>query len=731
MGTDRPIMEPQNQSSPVGLLETSPPREVFRSHLELRRVPSVLLLCLLTVVLLLISFPPFDCWYVGYFALVPWGLAMCGGVRRKWTLGAGWLTGLIFWAGSVYWLVFPTVVGYVGGVLYLSVYWLIASGVVRSSMRRGLPMWFVLPVIWVGIEYIRSWAIAFPWFFLSQTQYSCVTLIQISDITGQYGVSFFVAMVNGVLIDVLSSPLFTTSSRGPRINRNIMLGFCVVLVTGAGMLLYGAYRLGQKTTTPGPVIGVVQEAIPITLSGRGVSADEIFGMHLKRSLEFTGENCDVVIWPETMLPNGLNKEMLDLDVESLDDEHIRSIAANLWGLKVTRENPPEKLRFYLEKTIGKWGTNQNYKSAGIELLSGYVTPVQLEAMDPDAVRSFADVLLDKNLIRDVSDSVLRGWLRLFVHNADVSTLSDEDICSVYGMLTERGAGEIVSLSRQQKIVAVRATIAAMSKTKTLNVQRAMVELCSLVVGCPIIAGGSTIHHNDSPTGWRDSWEPRNSVLMFEFEQNDLPVYAKMHLVPFSEYVPLKYSYPKIHKILRWFVPEVMPQLRPGEQYTRFEIRRGQNKWELITPVCFEGSVSRLCRKMVNSAPKDNLVMANLSNDGWFVYEGSDGQFVGTTEQAQHLCHYVFRAVENRIPVVRSVNTGISAMIDSDGKIKSILELRAGEYRKRTMVTGVMKVNVSVDSRRSVYSRIGDVFAIMVLLTAFGVICCFFWKKTNE
>ena len=656
---------------------------------------------------------------------------MFGGVRCKWTLVAGWLTGLVFWAGSVYWLVFPTVVGYIGGVVYLSVYWLIASGLVRSSMRRGFPMWFVLPVIWVGIEYIRSWVICFPWFFLSQTQYSCVELIQISDITGQYGVSFFVGMVNGIIIDILSSPLFTTSPRGPRINRNIVIGFCIVLLTGAGMLIYGAYRLGQKTTTPGPVIGVVQEAIPITLSGRGVDADEVFAMHLKRSLEFIGENCDVVIWPETMLPNGLNMEMLNLNVDSLDDENIRSIAANLWGLKITRENPPEKLQFYLGKTIGKWGTNHNYKTAGIELLSGYVTPAQLESMDSSAVMLLGGVLLGEKNTKGVSNSVLRGWLRLLVHNADVSTLSDEDIHSVYGMLKGQGAEEIVPLSRRQKIVAVRATIAAMSKTKTLNVQRAMVELCSLVVGCPIIAGGSTIHHNDSPTGWRDLWEPRNSVMMFEFEKDSLPVYSKMHLVPFSEYVPMKYSCPKIHKILRWFVPEVMPQLCPGEQYTRFEIRRGQKTWELITPVCYEGSVSRLCRQMVNSAPKGDLVMANLSNDGWFVYEGSDNQFVGTTEQAQHLCHYVFRAVENRIPVVRSVNTGISAMIDSDGKIKSILELSTGKYRKRTMITGIMKVNTSVDSRRSMYNRIGDAFAIVVLLVAIGVICCFFWKKTNE
>ncbi|MCK5113310.1 MAG: hypothetical protein KAR11_00925 [Phycisphaerae bacterium] len=731
MGTDTNVKTRRGASGSMGLLETSPPREVFCSHLELRRVPSVLLLCLLTVVLLLISFPPFDCWFAAYFALVPWGLAMFGGVRRNWTLAAGWLTGLVFWAGSVYWLFFPTPVGYAGAVVYLSLYWLIASGMVRTSIRRALPMWFVLPVIWVGIEYIRSLVICFPWFFLSQTQHSCTSLIQISDITGQYGVSFFVAMVNGVIIDALSAPLFKISSRGPRINRNIATGFFAVLLTLAAMLSYGAYRLGQNTTTPGPVVGVVQEAVPITLSGRGVPIDEIFAMHLKRSLEFIGEDCDVIIWPETMLPPGLNTELLMVNVNDLDDDSVRAIAANLWGLRTTRENSPAKLRFYLTRAIGRWGGAQSYKIAAIKLLNGYVTPAQLEAIDPNAVRLIAAVLLGEQNTRNVSDSQLRGWCRLFVRNADTSTLSDADISSVYAMLNIPPREDITGLSHQQKIIAVRGTIAAMSKLKSLNIQRAITELCSLVVGCPIIAGGSSIHLNDSPTGWRDSWELRNSVMMFEFQAPLQPVYSKMHLVPFSEYVPFKYSAPKIHKILRWFVPEVMQQLSPGEDCTRFEIRRGDSKWEMITPVCFEGSVAGLCRKMVNAAPKGNLVMANLSNDGWFVYKGRDGQYVGTTEQSQHLCHYVFRAIENRIPVVRSVNTGISTMIDSNGKIKSILELRTEKYRKRTMVTGVMKVHTAVDTRRSIYSSIGDVFAVAVLVAIAGVISCFYWKKKNE
>jgi apolipoprotein N-acyltransferase len=161
----------------------------------------------------------------------------------------------------------------------------------------------------------------------------------------------------------------------------------------------------------------------------------------------------------------------------------------------------------------------------------------------------------------------------------------------------------------------------------------------------------------------------------------------------------------------------MPQINPGQVLTRFTLRRGDQEWEFATPICYEGTMGRLCRRLVNAGPKGNLVLANLSNDGWFVYRRGDGPHRGTTEHAQHLVHSVFRAIENRVPVVRAVNTGISSMIDSNGRIQSVLELRLEEYRKRTMVAGALQGKVLVDKRRSLYSLCGDVFALVLCVVA--------------
>ena len=210
------------------------------------------------------------------------------------------------------------------------------------------------------------------------------------------------------------------------------------------------------------------------------------------------------------------------------------------------------------------------------------------------------------------------------------------------------------------------------------------------------------------------------------------LYSKMQLVPFGEYVPFKRSWPSLHEKLRGFVPGVMSQVEPGAEPTRFELKRKSGRWQVVTPICYEGTFARVCRAMVRKGPKDKLIIANLSNDGWFVWESLGGVNRASTEQAQHLASYCFRAVENRVPVVRAVNTGISASIDSNGRIVAVLEC----YGRREMATGSLVLDgarsngkeyisghgpkVLVDSRVSIYSLVGDVFAMLVSLAALAL-----------
>lgn len=646
MAARRHTVNPAKVKHHAKTLDDAPPPEVFQRRLELRRRLSVALLCLLSTVLLIVSFPPFDLWFLGYVAMVPWLLALLGGAGRRWALLWAWVAGLVFWAASLYWLWWITLIGYTATVLYLSVYWWLAALLVRYAGERKLPMWLVFPIVWVSLEYLRAYVIGgFPWFFLAHSQWTQVRLIQIADVTGQYGVSFFVAMVCGALTDLLAAPLFVRDKGRPRLTRQIGAGLVASGAAAVLLLVYGTIRLSQDTLSPGPVTGVAQCSFRNTLKGRDEPAYVILRTYLEVAERLEGAECDVVLLPETSLPAGLNRGMVDQDLSQLGGDRLRA-TAELLGLRKAWQLPED-----------------------------------------DMVRRYVERVLDVRPGRETRES-----------------------------LDERASlGEYA------------ASVASASKE----------------LGCPVMAGGVSFHYNDAPLYEGDEWRERNSVLMFTPEGPRDKLYSKMHLVPFGEYVPFKDSWLWFHEVLRGFVPSVMRQIEPGDEPLAFELRgRDERTWRLAPVICYEGTFARVCREVVNHArstgAKNQVVLVNLSNDGWFVYEDSGGVPHASTEHSQHFAVYAFRAIENRVPVVRAVNTGVSGAFDPNGRVVA----RVPALRTEAFALGAqgeagqeyMPIDSSgllVDDRVSVYSRMGDVFAWLVCLAGLGLVGLLIWRRVRE
>jgi apolipoprotein N-acyltransferase len=113
-------------------------------------------------------------------------------------------------------------------------------------------------------------------------------------------------------------------------------------------------------------------------------------------------------------------------------------------------------------------------------------------------------------------------------------------------------------------------------------------------------------------------------------------------------------------------------------------------------------ISKMMRRNADGH-KAIMLIANLSNDGWFAVQ----------EKHQHLQTIVFRSIEHRVPLVRSSNTGISGWIDSTGRLRETISPNT---------SGAITVQVDLDHRLTVYARIGDVFAgACVVLTALGIV----------
>jgi apolipoprotein N-acyltransferase len=194
----------------------------------------------------------------------------------------------------------------------------------------------------------------------------------------------------------------------------------------------------------------------------------------------------------------------------------------------------------------------------------------------------------------------------------------------------------------------------------------------------------------------------NSAAFVTPEQGIVSRYDKLHRVPFGEYIPLK----DLVSGLQYFTPY------RGE----FGIQAGaspvfmEHKGFRYAPViCFEDTVPQLVRSIVLDSTKAHPkrqeldLLLNLSNDGWFH---------GSSELDQHLITAAFRSVECRVPMVRAVNTGISAVIDGDGAIRArAVNEKTGQFKE---TEAYLVESVPLDPRESLYVRYGDWFAAVCL-----------------
>ncbi len=251
---------------------------------------------------------------------------------------------------------------------------------------------------------------------------------------------------------------------------------------------------------------------------------------------------------------------------------------------------------------------------------------------------------------------------------------------------------------------------------------------------------------------------RNAAYFFEPTgmMSDLR-YDKVHLVPFGEYVPFKETIPPLYRFFMWFSPyDFDYNLVPGTDdsltvftigaYSLAPVHRGEGGGEgraalslpttsnsptslplspplspvyvgegasearFVAPICFEDADPRLLARMFRPDKKrpgkraDFIV--NITNDGWF----------SQPQLSQHLQIARFRSIENRVPTARSVNTGVSAFIDSVGCVTE---------RLPAQVEGTLGRELALDARVSMYTRFGDVFAALcAAITALAALWTF-------
>jgi apolipoprotein N-acyltransferase len=199
----------------------------------------------------------------------------------------------------------------------------------------------------------------------------------------------------------------------------------------------------------------------------------------------------------------------------------------------------------------------------------------------------------------------------------------------------------------------------------------------------------------------------NSAFFYNKEGKFIRRYDKIHLVPFGEYTPLKSIFPFLARLVPYEVG-----LSSGRERTIFELDtvRG-NKYRFGVVICYEDTVAPLVREFKKGGADFIL---NITNDGWFR---------DSAELDMHLTIMVFRAVENRVGMVRAANTGISSFVSPVGEIYA----EFSKDNKRREIEGVLisKIILQEKGGNTWYTSCGDVFAIFctavsIIISGFGV-----------
>jgi apolipoprotein N-acyltransferase len=177
----------------------------------------------------------------------------------------------------------------------------------------------------------------------------------------------------------------------------------------------------------------------------------------------------------------------------------------------------------------------------------------------------------------------------------------------------------------------------------------------------------------------------NSIIQANAQGEMIAQYSKMHLVPFGEYLPFA-RYLSFMESLS----QGIGNFHPGSDYVLFNV----DGFKLAPLICIEDIFPEYAREFSRRGAD---LLVNFTNDAW--YGDSSAQY-------QHVVYSQFRALENRLPLVRATNTGITAVIDSTGKIVQTLT----PFRSSFLL-----VNVELEKGISFYSQHGNVWLIFPFL----------------
>ena len=279
----------------------------------------------LSGILLLLSFPSFNLFPLGWIGLIPLLIALQSTSSRKSAFLHGYLTGAIFFLGLVYWItllypfanIFLTTFACLLLASYLALYVGIFSALLYGlPWKSGLPSILIVTAIWTGLEWVRSWFLSgFPWGSMGYSQWNNLPAIQIASITGVHGVSFIVVLLNATIADIIHTYFISKNqSTAPKIpsrpdksgsserDFTFHVSRLIPIVIVIACIGWGAYRMSKPVDTTSDIrIALVPGNIPQIEKWDRAYWPQIFEKYMRLVKEADAEEPAIIMLPETAL----------------------------------------------------------------------------------------------------------------------------------------------------------------------------------------------------------------------------------------------------------------------------------------------------------------------------------------------------------------------------------------------------------------------------------------------
>ncbi|MDR3330815.1 MAG: apolipoprotein N-acyltransferase [Endomicrobium sp.] len=270
-----------------------------------------IIFCTISGLLAVSAFPKMNLFFLIWIAFVPLiFVIMRTGVKNSFFYS--FITGLVFNAIGLYWLIHTlqfNMNSYLQAIIavcillfYLALYWgtwgmsiCLAKNIIQKAIGNELYSTILIiffgASMWVLLEYIRTYFLTgFPWMLIGYSQFQFIEIIQISEFTGVYGVSFLVIFCN------LCFYFWISISNGKKY-------LYIALILNIVIIIFGAFRadrfrfFGNKEFT----VSIVQPNIDQYKKWDIIYEKEVLSKLKKYSHEIAKNKTDLVLWPETVI----------------------------------------------------------------------------------------------------------------------------------------------------------------------------------------------------------------------------------------------------------------------------------------------------------------------------------------------------------------------------------------------------------------------------------------------